>query len=179
MKLIVLAGLLANMAVSPAYAGFANPAALRAVVLEVSTGKIATQWCGIGPAPISATFEQGGPDQPRLELVAHKPANAAALDDLGFKYQKGLGVGKDEAKARSLYKRAADAGLPSGIRNLGFMFENGLGGPKDLRQAAELYGRASAAGDGTAANNLGLMYEEGRGVESDPAKAAQLYQVAI
>ena len=185
MKLIAFAGLLTCIAVSPAYAGFANLAPLTAPVLELHASVTATSWCCAWSVPIPAISEQGGPGLPKLELIAHKlgnhrsSASAVALDNLGYKYQKGLGVGKDEAKARSLYQQAADAGLPSGIRNLGFMFANGLGGPKDLRQAAELYERASAAGDGTAANNLGLMYDDGRGVVADPAKAAELYQVAI
>lgn len=73
--------------------------------------------------------------------------------------------GEDAApRAFELYRRAAEAGLPTAEFNVAVMFDSGRGTAADMTQAATWYARAATHGDQRAAYNLGQLYENGQGV---------------
>lgn len=86
-------------------------------------------------------------------------------------YANGHGVAKDEARAVTWYRSAAEQGDASAQNNLGVMYANGLGVAQDDRQAAEWYGKAAGQGHAMAQFNLGGMYGSGRGVPRDVQQA--------
>ena len=93
-------------------------------------------------------------------------------------YDTGQGVRQDYAEALSWYRRAAEAGNPSGMFNVGVMFDAGRGMPRDPQEAARWYERSAATGFGRAEYNLGLMYRDGSGVRRDHTRAVRLFQSA-
>ena len=56
--------------------------------------------------------------------------STSAMVELGVLLATGSGVAKDEAQARKLFERAAEAGNPRGITNLAAL-SNGGGAPSD------------------------------------------------
>ena len=61
---------------------------------------------------------------------------------LGFMYEYGNGVEKNEQKAVELYKKACDGGEVHGCTNLGVMYEYAIGVEKNEQKAVELYKKA-------------------------------------
>ena len=82
---------------------------------------------------------------------------------LGVLYGNGTGVAKDEAQARKLFERAAQAGNARGVSNLA-----ALGGStaSDPARARELLAK-SAETNAEAQYQLGLMLAEGKGGAQD------------
>jgi TPR repeat protein len=85
---------------------------------------------------------------------------------------------KDYETALDWYKRAAEMGNASAMRNVGLLYETGQGTAKDLTQAAAWYKRAAEKGQPNAAYDLAYLYETGRGVERDYNAAAEWYKKA-
>ena len=83
----------------------------------------------------------------------------AALCNLGFSYQEGIGVTKDEVKAATYYQQAADAGLSYGLYNLGLCYKNGIGVPKDKIKAIKYYYLAVLKNNKRAQAALKSIYE--------------------
>jgi TPR repeat protein len=103
---------------------------------------------------------------------------ALAQANLGYMYDKGLGVTKDYAKAVEWYQKAANQGNATAQKNLGLMYENGNGVSKDYAKAVAWYQKAANQGYASAQNNLGWMYRNGYGVTKDYGKAVEWYQKA-
>ena len=122
----------------------------------------------------------GGFDAGRAKSLYESVADVepAAMRQLGFLYDRGIGVPKDYREARKLYEKAAALGDAIAINNLGYMYEAGNGVPKDLGRARDLYGQAAALGQLLAMVNLGNLYRNGRGVPKDYAQARQWYEKA-
>ena len=74
----------------------------------------------------------------------------------------------DASLAYSLYRRAAEAGMPEAEFNVAVMLDSGRGVRADVAQAATWYARAASHGDSRAAYNLGQLYEAGEGVPKNP-----------
>ena len=86
-----------------------------------------------------------------------------ACVNVGFDYQKGLGVPKDETTAADYYKKACDAHTRDGAEgcaDLAWLYEMGLGLPKDEVKAAALYKQGCDLGAKLGCNNLGVMYRD-------------------
>jgi len=101
--------------------------------------------------------------------------STAAMVELGVAYGTGTGVAKDEAQARKLLERAAEAGNPRGVSNL-----IALGGGvsrSDPAQSRELLGRAAAT-NAEAQYQLGVMLSEGTGGAKDDAAARAMFEKA-
>src|SRR5207253_3116374 len=94
--------------------------------------------------------------------------SSAAMVELGVAYGMGIGVARDEAQARKLFERAAEAGNPRGVSNLAAL--GGGGAPADPARSRELLGRAAET-NAEAQYQLGLMLSEGAGGEKDEAAA--------
>ena len=109
---------------------------------------------------------------------AAEQGNASAQTNLGFMYEKGRGVGKDNREAVRWYRKAAEQGYARAQSNLGFMYEYGRGVGKDNREAVRWYRKAAEQGYARAQSNLGVMYSNGRGVGKDNREAVRWYRKA-
>jgi len=93
------------------------------------------------------------------EQAAEK-GSARAVADLGYLYENGYGVEKDEAKAMEYYRRAADLGFAGALTEMAYMYSYGLGVEQDYEKAWEYLVKAvddeSTAAD--ACFMLGQLY---------------------
>jgi formylglycine-generating enzyme required for sulfatase activity len=108
--------------------------------------------------------------------VSVEKGYAPAFTLLGFLYDRGQGVAKDDYEALRWYR--ADAGNARGMYRLGTMYENGRGITKDDAEAVRWYRNSAEAGDALAMQSLAVMYENGRGVGKNEAEAASWYRKA-
>jgi hypothetical protein len=90
------------------------------------------------------------------------------------------GSPKDDRRAASWYRYAADKGSSNAMVNLGLMYRRGWGGlPKDDVQAASWYLKAAEAGSAAGMNNVGFLYENGiGGLPKSAAQAITWYRKA-
>jgi TPR repeat protein len=111
-------------------------------------------------------------DQGRLALAAksyyrardyfERSANlghAAALNNLGYLYELGLGITKNPKEAFSHYLRSAEKGFAAANFNLGRLYEAGIGVKKDLKTARKYYKTAADKGVKEAEERLYQLYE--------------------
>ena len=101
--------------------------------------------------------------------------SSSAMVELGVAYGTGTGVAKDEAQARTLFGRAAEAGNPRGVSNLAAL--GGGGSPADPARSRELLGRAAET-NAEAQYQLGMMLAEGNGGTKDEAAARAMFEKA-
>ncbi len=101
--------------------------------------------------------------------------STSAMVELGVHYGTGNGVARDEAQARKLFERAAEAGNPRGVSNLAAL--GGGGAPADPARSRELLGRAAET-NAEAQYQLGMMLAEGAGGQKDDAAARALFEKA-
>ena len=87
--------------------------------------------------------------------------STSAMVELGVLYGTGAGVARDEAQARKLFERAAEAGNPRGVSNLAAL-GGGAGASSDPVRAREMLSK-SAQTNAEAQYQLGLMLAEGNG----------------
>jgi uncharacterized protein len=101
--------------------------------------------------------------------------STSAMVELGVLYGTGAGVAKDEAQARKLFERAAEAGNPRGVTNLAAL--SGGGASSDPTRARELLAK-SAETNAEAQYQLGLMMADGSGGARDDAGARAMFEKA-
>jgi TPR repeat protein len=101
--------------------------------------------------------------------------STSAMVELGVLHATGTGVGKDDAQARKLFERAAEAGNPRGVSNLAAL--GGSATASDPAHARELLAKAANT-NAEAQYQLGLMLSEGRGGAKDEAAARALFEKA-
>jgi TPR repeat protein len=102
--------------------------------------------------------------------------STSAMVELGVLYGTGAGVARDEAQARKLFERAAEAGNPRGVTNLSAL-SGGGGAPQDPARARELLAKAAET-NAEAQYQLGLMMADGAGGARDDAGARSLFEKA-
>jgi TPR repeat protein len=101
--------------------------------------------------------------------------STSAMVELGVLYGTGAsGVAKDEAQARKLFERAAQAGNPRGISNLAAL---GGGAAADPARSRELLAKAAET-NAEAQYQLGMMLSDGDGGEKDDVAARALFEKA-
>ena len=155
-------------------------------VAEVASGDIATaiKFCGqASRASRRAMYALGrayAADRQTAQAIAawRKAADkgsTSAMVELGVLYGTGAGVAKDEAQARKLFERAAEAGNPRGVTNLAAL--GGGATPADPARARQLLAKAAET-NAEAQYQLGLMLAEGTGGEKDEAAARALFEKA-
>ncbi len=103
---------------------------------------------------------------------------ATAQTNLGWCYEKGVGVSKDEKLAVAYYQKAADQGYAYAQRNLGWCYQNGVGVTKDEKLAVAYYQKAADQGNVLAQSNLGWYYQNNSGVTKDEKLAVAYYKKA-
>jgi TPR repeat protein len=103
--------------------------------------------------------------------------STSAMVELGVMLATGSGVAKDEAQARMLFERAAEAGNPRGATNL-MALSAGGGAPADPARARALLTRAAETNSAEAQFQLGMMTAEGIGGPKDDVAARALFEKA-
>ena len=109
-----------------------------------------------------------------LMTTACDKGNADGCSALGYMYQNGEGVARDDFKATSLYRKACDGGIARGCTNLGWMTQNGVGADKDLAKAVSLYRKSCDNKDAMGCEYLGVLYLNGTGVTRSDEQAVAL-----
>ncbi|MBR0715908.1 tetratricopeptide repeat protein [Bradyrhizobium liaoningense] len=102
--------------------------------------------------------------------------STSAMVELGVLYGTGAGVAKDEAQARKLFEKAAEAGNPRGVSNLAAI-GGGTAAPADPARSRELLGRAAET-NAEAQYQLGLMLSNGSGGQQDDVAARAMFEKA-
>jgi TPR repeat protein len=103
----------------------------------------------------------------------------AAMDDLAWMYEQGLGVPADVAQAFRLYMKAASLNDSTGQMSVGNMYMRGAGAPADVGQAMKYLRLSADNGNADALTELGKIYQHGMaGVPVDYAQAMVFYRKA-
>jgi TPR repeat protein len=97
--------------------------------------------------------------------------------ELGVMFATGAGVPKDEAQARKLLERAAQAGDPRGVANL-MTLTKGAGGPADPAKARALLQSSAERNSAEAQYQLGIMNADGVGGPKDDVAARAMFERA-
>src|SRR6202790_1308705 len=162
-----------------------KPAGVRGVK-EIAQADVATaiKFCKIasaGPRPplyqlgrAYAAIQQMPEAIGAYRKAADKGSTSARVE-LGVHYGTGVGVAKDEAQARKLFQRAADAGNPRGVSNLAAI---GGGSPLDSVKARALLSKGAEANSAAAEYQLGVMMADGLGGPKDDVAARALFEKA-
>ena len=103
--------------------------------------------------------------------------STSAMVELGVLLATGAGIPKDQAQARALFERAAEAGNPRGATNLMALAEGG-GAPADPVKARAMLARAAETNSAEAQYQLGMMTAEGIGGPKDDGAARVLFERA-
>ncbi len=105
--------------------------------------------------------------------------NQDAQTSLGFMYQQGQGIAKDEKKAIYWYEQAIQKEQPYALFNLGLMYANSSQYiEQDIYKAHELFLRSAVAGVDLAQYEVALMFEQGAGCKQNFSEAAFWYEEA-
>ena len=102
--------------------------------------------------------------------------STSAMVELAVMFANGAGVARDEAQARKLLERAAEAGNPRAVANLAALSNNG-GTPPDPVKARALLSRAAET-NAEAQYQLGLLMADGAGGPQDDVAARALFEKA-
>ena len=105
--------------------------------------------------------------------------NRVAQSNLGYCYERGIGILKDEREAVYWYQEAAQQGDAMGKMNLGRCYLQGIGTEQNEELAARFFLEAAEQGNAAAQSCLGECYEFGRGITQDYAEAMRWYQKAV
>ena len=98
--------------------------------------------------------------------------------NLGFCYEKGLGVSAQLVEASKWYRKAAEQGHAASQCSLGLCYEFGKGVTKDLEEAVIWYRKAAEQGYATAQCNLAYCYKNGIGLAQDETEAYAWFKKA-
>lgn len=101
-----------------------------------------------------------------------------AQAELGWAYDNGIGVPRDQAEAVKWYQKAAMQDHRIAQYNLATSYCFGHGVPRDYVEAVKWYQKAADQGHMNAMNSLAARYELGEGIQKDMDKALELYRKA-
>jgi TPR repeat protein len=105
-----------------------------------------------------------------LELAA-KAGDSLAQSNLGYLYDRGLGVVQDYALAAHWYHLAAENGNPLGQNNLADLLLLGQGARQSYQEAFHWFEMAAQQGHTGARIDLGFLLMNGLGAAKDPVAA--------
>jgi TPR repeat protein len=113
-------------------------------------------------------------------LAAYRKAadkgSTSAMVELGVLLGTGAGVARDEAQARKLFERAAEAGNPRGVSNLAAV-SGSAGVSGDPTRSRALLAKAAET-NAEAQYQLGVMMADGVGGSKDDVAARGLFEKA-
>lgn len=95
----------------------------------------------------------------RLSYEAAKQGDADAQCDLGYCYQEGIGVVKNDYEAIKWYKESARQGNANAQYNLGNCYLNGIGVKENYDEANKWFEKSAKQGHANAQYNLGNFYK--------------------
>ncbi|MEL6237422.1 MAG: tetratricopeptide repeat protein [Pseudomonadota bacterium] len=101
------------------------------------------------------------------------------LHNMANCFEFGAGRPKDLAKARALYRSAAQAGWRQSICAYGNMLIKGEGGPEDQAEGLRLCQLSAVAGDANAQTDYDGYLLMGIGTERDPMTARFMFEQAV
>jgi tetratricopeptide (TPR) repeat protein len=131
------------------------------------------------PQPTTSENNQTiSPNPIEARIQAAQNGDAQAQFNLGYSYDTGQGVEKDEVEAVKWYREAADQNYVDAQCNLGSHYYSGIGVAKDYAEAAKWFRKAADQNNAIAQYNLGLCYSNGHGVAEDWVEAAKWFQLA-
>ena len=103
---------------------------------------------------------------------------SASQHNLGWRYEKGIGVDVDPIESAYWYAKAAENGNAAAMSCYAWCLTIGFGVKKDYAAARQWYIRAGELNDARAFYNLGVMCERGEGGPIDYEEARRLYRKA-
>eukprot|EP00300_Choanocystis_sp_HF-7_P020298 c20559_g1_i2.p1 GENE.c20559_g1_i2~~c20559_g1_i2.p1 ORF type:complete len:802 (+),score=165.47 c20559_g1_i2:36-2441(+) len=109
-------------------------------------------------------------------IKAAEAGDDGAQYDLGVRYENGIGIGADMARALHWYTKSGEQGNTDALYNLGVIYATGRGVEKDEALAVGWYSKAAELGHAVAQFKLGVMYANGLGVSQDYNKAIFWYE---
>jgi hypothetical protein len=118
----------------------------------------------------AALYQSG--DMPRAVgcfMKAAQMGHSGAQLQVGWHFENGAGVARDDAAAALWYRKAAEQGDAAAMKNLGQLYENGQGVPEDWVVAANWYRKGAEKNYPHAEAALGRAYQFGIGVPQDRA----------
>ena len=148
------------------------------------------------PASAPSSARAAGSDTPSIAADTQKPlsiavsgnisppalaeaaraGNPEALYEIGMRFEQGIGVTRDPARAFVWFSEAAERGSVPARFQLGSLYEKGSGVQQNLPKALALYRTAAQAGNISAMHNLAVMLANGSGEnEPDFAGAAKWF----
>ena len=103
---------------------------------------------------------------------------AAAMDEIGQRYQKGRGVEQDTMAALGWFLGAAERGSASAMTRLGLCYAEGTGVPQNFDNAGSWYAKACRQNYPPARFLIAGLFEHGHGTEEKPVLAFVNYSLA-
>jgi hypothetical protein len=123
-------------------------------------------------------FEEAATALPAIVKSLQEAAlrgNPKAQNNLGFLYETGTNVKKDDAEAVKWYRKAAEQGHAKAQYNLANHYAQGCGVTRNDQEALKWYQEAAKNGLTNAMTHLGALYATGRGIERDEAQAIEWF----
>ena len=136
-----------------------------------------------GHAVAKQKLQPDGESHLKLVTLASKPSNrlygsddsGRAAYELARLFHQGTIVPKDENKAFTYCKIAADKGCIGAYNSLGCFYDK----RKDYTQAYRWFEKAAQSGQTIGYSNMAIMCEHGRGVEKNRDKAIDYYERSV
>ena len=114
----------------------------------------------------------------RAWLKVAENGDAEGQNNVGFLYERGLGVSQDYKKAEAWYMMASSQGLASAKHNLAMLTYKGHINNKDWRKSVEWLKEADKMDFGPSTYMLGVLYMRGEGIFKDREQALKLFEKA-
>jgi len=111
-------------------------------------------------------------------LPLAKQGHDGAQTSLGWMYENGKGVVKNNKKAVNWYTKAAEQGHIGAQNNLGVIYFYGDSATQDYKKAFSWLNKAAEQGYTEAQYYVGLMYAEGRGTLKSLKEASYWIKLA-
>ena len=157
-------------------------------ISEIAPSDIATaiKFCKVAAAASRRALYQLGrayaanqqlPEAIGAYRKAADKGSTSAMVELGVHLANGSGVAKDEAQARKLFERAAEAGNPRGVANLAAL-SGSAGAPSDPAKTRAMLSKAAETNSAEAQFQLGLILANGVGGPKDDVAARASFEKA-
>lgn len=129
------------------------------------------EWCG------KMCHEEHGREAEALRWFrqAALHGQASSWFHIGLRYERGIGVGRNLAKAAEAYRKGAEKGSSDAQQALGIMTLFGRGVPRDAARAAYWLRLAADDEKPLACGALGYCFLRGLGVQQDDGEAFVLF----
>ena len=114
----------------------------------------------------------------KLFLPLAEQGNSSAQNFVGYMFQRGDGVERNDVQAAKWWRLAAEKGLADAQNNLGLIYAEGRGVTQNDVESAKWYRLAAEQGYALAQSNLGAIYGQGLGVKQDWNESTKWYRLA-